>query len=95
MPIDPHVFTEKLGFAGVYLFFLFLLQSIDCGHSLEPPHRGGSNVYPQYIFWAKIRKMSTENVHFFYNFKISILHGHIFVVLQHILGGGKLIISFS
>ena len=27
----------KLGYAGVYLFFLFLLQNTDCGYSLEPP----------------------------------------------------------
>ena len=26
-----------VGFAGVYLFFLFWLQNIDCGYSLEPP----------------------------------------------------------
>ena len=31
-------------------FFLFLLQNIDCGYSLEPPHRGGSNEYPQSMF---------------------------------------------
>ena len=30
-------FIAKLGYAGVYLFFLFLLQNIDCGYSLEPP----------------------------------------------------------
>ena len=48
-----------MGYAGVYLFFLFLLQNIDCGYSLEPPRRGGSNVYPQSMFWAKIRKIST------------------------------------
>ena len=40
----------KLGSAGVYIFFLFLLQNIDCGYSLEPPQRGGSNVYPQSMF---------------------------------------------
>ena len=48
--LDPHFYIEKLGFAGVYLFFLFLLQNIDCGYSLEPPRRGGSNVYPQSMF---------------------------------------------
>ena len=31
-------------------------QNIDCGYSLEPPRRGGSNEYPQSIFWAEIRK---------------------------------------
>ena len=46
-PILPHFYIAKLGNAGVYLFFLFLLQNIDCGYSLEPPRRGGSNVYPQ------------------------------------------------
>ena len=49
-PLEPHFYIVKLGFAGVYLFFLFLLQNIDCGYSLEPPQRGGSNVYPQSMF---------------------------------------------
>ena len=35
------------------LFFLFLLKNIDCGYSLEPPRRGGSNEYPQSMFWAE------------------------------------------
>ena len=38
---------------GVYRgipIFLFLLQNIDCVYSLEPPRRGGSNVYPQSMF---------------------------------------------
>ena len=53
-PLEPHFYIAKLGYAGVYLFFLFLLQNIDCGYSLEPPRRGGSNVYPQSMFWGKI-----------------------------------------
>ena len=32
--------------------FLLLIQNIDCGNSLELPPRGGSNVYPQYMFLA-------------------------------------------
>ena len=36
-PLEPHFYIVKLGFAEVYLFFLFLLQNIDCGYSLEPP----------------------------------------------------------
>ena len=32
-------------------------QNIDCGYSLEPPRRGGSNEYPQSMFWANIRKI--------------------------------------
>ena len=60
-------FYAKLRYAGVYIFFFFLLQNIDYGYSLEPPRRGGSNVYPQSMFWAKRRKIanfSTENFHF-------------------------------
>ena len=49
-PLKPHFYTVKLGYEGVYLFFLFLLQNIDCGYSLEPPRRGGSNLYPQSMF---------------------------------------------
>ena len=29
-------------------------KNINCGYSLEPPLRGGSNDYPQSIFWAEI-----------------------------------------
>ena len=36
-PLIPHFYIVKLGYAEVYLFFLFLLQDIDCGYSLEPP----------------------------------------------------------
>ena len=28
-------------------------QNIDCRYSLEPPRRGGSNEYPQSMFWAE------------------------------------------
>ena len=45
--LKPHFYVVKLRFAGVYLFFLFLLQNIDCGYTLEPPRRGGFNVCPQ------------------------------------------------
>ena len=37
-PLTPHFYIVKVGFTGVYIFFLFLLQNIDCGYSLEPPH---------------------------------------------------------
>ena len=49
-PLIPHFYIAKLGYAGVYLYLLFLLQNIDCGYSLKPPRRGGSNVYPQSMF---------------------------------------------
>ena len=42
--------------------FLIFAQNIDCGYTLEPPRRGGSNEYPQtsthnLCFGAKIRKI--------------------------------------
>ena len=42
-PLKPHFYIVKLGLEGYTLFFLFLLKNIDCGYSLEPPRRGGSN----------------------------------------------------
>ena len=32
------------------------VQNIDCGYSLEPPYRGGSNEYPQSIFLSRNKK---------------------------------------
>ena len=49
-PLNPTFIQLNWDLRGVYLFFLFLLQNIDCGYSLEPPRRGGSNVYPQSMF---------------------------------------------
>ena len=57
-PLKPNFHIVKLGFTGVYIIFLFLLKNIDCGYSLEPPRRGGSNEYPQSMFWADIWKIS-------------------------------------
>ena len=49
-PLEPHFYIVKLGFTGVYIIFLISASSIDCGYSLEPPRRGGSNEYPQSMF---------------------------------------------
>ena len=57
-----HPYIAKLGYAGAYIVFLFVLQNIDCGYSLEPPRQGGNkhrlrvlvkggfNIYPQSMF---------------------------------------------
>ena len=55
-PLKPHFYIVKLGFTVVYIIFLISAQNIDCGYSLEPPRRGGSNKYPQSMFWAEIEK---------------------------------------
>ena len=58
-PPKPHFLIIKLGYAGVYLFFLFLLQNIDYGYSLEPPREVVLTVvYPQSMFWSKNKKNS-------------------------------------
>ena len=49
-PLKAHLYIVKLGLQGYTIFFLFLLKNIDCGYSLEPPRRGGSNEYPQSMF---------------------------------------------
>ena len=35
---------------------LIFAQNIDCWSTLEPPRRGGSNKYPQSMFWSKNKK---------------------------------------
>ena len=46
------IFRQKIP-----IFFHISAQNIDCGYSLEPPRRGGSNEYSQSMFWAEIRKI--------------------------------------
>ena len=41
-------YIAKMGYVGLYLFFLFLLQNIDCGS-----RRGGSNVVRHSMFFSK------------------------------------------
>ena len=76
-PLKPHFYIVKLGFTGVYINFLISAQNIDCGYSLEPPRRGGSNEYPQSMFWAEIRKISE-----FFIWKYSFLGDKIFSMFE-------------
>ena len=52
-PLKPRFYIVKLGFTGVYIIFLIFAQNIDCGYSFAYPCRGGSNEYPQSMFWAE------------------------------------------
>ena len=38
------------------LIFHISAQNIDCGYTLEPPRRGGSNEYPQSMFLRRNKK---------------------------------------
>ena len=37
--------------------FNIFAQNIDYGYMLKPPRRGGSNEYPQSMFWSKNKKI--------------------------------------
>ena len=58
IPLNP-TFIKINRFAGVYLIFLFLIQNIHCGYSLEPPRQGGSNVPTMYVLSENIIKIQT------------------------------------
>ena len=45
------IFKEKK-----YDIFHISAQNIDCGYSLEPPRRGGSNGYPQSMILSRNKK---------------------------------------
>ena len=46
--------------------FLIFAQNIDRGYTLEPPHRGGSNEYPQSMFKSKNKKIMSCKPQFYY-----------------------------
>ena len=84
-PLKPHFYIVKLGFTRVYNFFLFLLETIDYGYSLELPRRGGSNEYPQSMFWAEIWKYQNFylRIFIFLVVKFSVyLKRHVFVMTK-------------
>ena len=64
--IPPHtpLLFIKTGVCRGIPIFLILLQNKDCGYSLEPPQRGGSNKYPQSMFKQKYKKNLAENFQF-------------------------------
>ena len=49
----PKIFRYK-----TLIFFHISAQNIDCGYSLEPPRRGGSNEYPQSMFLSGNKKIN-------------------------------------
>ena len=57
-----HVYIENFTFKTenfqikTLIFFIFLLKYIDCGYSLEPLRRGGSNEYPQSMYLSRNMK---------------------------------------
>ena len=61
-PLKSHFYIAKPGFTGVYIIFLISAQNHSLWYSLEPPHRGGSNEYPQSMFLSR----NVKNISVFY-----------------------------
>ena len=49
--------------------FNFFAQNVDCGYTLEPPLRGGSDEYPQSMFWIENKKFCIPLIPQFYCIK--------------------------
>ena len=85
--LKPHFYTVKLWLTGVNLIFLISAQNIDCGCSLEPPRRGGSNEYPLYVLSRNLKNIKSflSEIFQFLEVKISIyLNRRIFVMIYTI-----------
>ena len=53
-----HLFKiENFQIKNSDIFHIFA-QNIECGYSLEPPRRGGSNEYPRSMFSSRNKKNS-------------------------------------
>ena len=57
------------------ILFLFQLKNIDCGYSLEPPRRGGSNEYPQSMFLSWNKNNNVDCKPRFYKIKVGFKGG--------------------
>ena len=57
-PLTPLLYSKTGVYRRYTLVFSLLLKNIDFGATFEPPPRGGSNEYPQSLFWAELWKIS-------------------------------------
>ena len=67
--------------------FLIFAQNIDCGYTLQLPRRGGSNEYPQSMFWIKNKKNRYTPANptlYMYGWGLGgySLHGHVFLMIS-------------
>ena len=66
--------------------FSYFCSNIDCGYSLEPPLRGGSNEYPQSMFLStnkedNVYPCKPQFYHIKMGFKGAKLYRHVFVMI--------------
>ena len=84
----------------ILIFFHISAQNIDCGYSLEPPRRGGSNEYPHSMFLSRNKE---NNIYpckpqFYYikvGFKGSKLYRRVFVMVSAYLIIVKYLLSIA
>ena len=69
-PLNPHFYTVKLGFTGVYIIFLISAQNIDCGTR--------KNRFEQK--YEKYQNFLSENFHFLVVEFSVYLNRHVFVM---------------
>ena len=68
--------------------FLIFAQNINCGYTLEPPRRGGSNEYLQSMFRSKNKKnrYTPANPIFLYKRGVQggiLFHGNVFMMISN------------
>ena len=64
LPLPYHIAPDKMYFFQLKIIdiFLFLHKNICCGYSLEVPHWGTSNEYPQHMFlWRNKKNIFLDN----------------------------------
>ena len=74
--------------------FVIFARNRDCGYLLEPPHRGGSNEYPQSMFYSRNKK---NNVYpckpYFFPYKSGVwkvkITWHVFVMIYFLYAARK------
>ena len=71
-------------FRKIFEIFNIFAQNIDRGYTLEPPHQGGSNEYPQSMFWSKNKKIGIPLLTPVLLYESGVrgysLHGHVFLM---------------
>ena len=73
--------------------FLIFAQNIDCGYTLEPPRRGGSNEYPQSMFYSNNKK--NRYIYFILSSEINV-HINVYIKMDKSdIFTGELILKFS
>ena len=81
--------NENFQLKNFDIFLIFAQNiNINCGYTLEPPSRGGSNEYPQSRFWSKNKENKYNPAYpsfaiLKWGLRGYILHGHVFLMYRN------------